>query len=76
MNIPFSWTGGAYFINKHTAQLFYENILPITFPMDFELNYLQNKLKSKVYWLETPIVFEGSNPVSGSLYRYTSSLGR
>lgn len=76
LNIPYSWTGGAYIIKKETAKLFRNNIRPIVFPPDFELNYLQGRFKSVVYWLEDPIVYEGSNPVSGDLYKYGSSVNR
>ena len=76
MSIPFSWTGGAYIINNKTAELFYKNVLPFVFPMDFELTFLQSLLKSCVYWLETPIIFEGSNSISGEFYKYQSTAGR
>lgn len=76
MSVPYSWTAGAYIIKKETAQLFRDNIMPLVFPPDFELNYLQNRFQSTVYWLKTPIVYEGSNPVSGDLFRYNSSVNR
>jgi hypothetical protein len=76
MEIPYSWTAGAYIIKKETAKLFKDNISPIVFPPDFELNYLQNRFNSIVYWLENPIVYEGSNKTSGDKYRYKSSVGR
>jgi len=71
-----SWTGGAYFIKNNTAKNFLDNIKPIVYPPDFEITYLQNLLDSKVYWLGDPIVYEGSNPVSGKYYKYGSSVER
>jgi hypothetical protein len=71
-----SWTGGAYFIKNDTAKNFLDNIKPIVYPPDFEITYLQNLLDSKVYWLGDPIVYEGSNPVSGKYYKYGSSVER
>lgn len=71
-----SWTGGAYFIKQKTAKLFLENIKPIVYPPDYELTYLQNLLNSNVYWLGDPIIYEGSNPVSGKYCRYNSSVER
>lgn len=71
-----SWTGGAYFIKKDTAKLFLDNIRPIVYPPDFELTYLQNYLDKKVYWLGDPIIYEGSNPISGKYYKYGSSVER
>jgi hypothetical protein len=76
MEIPYSWTAGAYIIKKETAKLFKDNISPIVFPPDFELNYLQNRFNSIVYWLENPIVYEGSNKISGDKYKYKSSVNR
>jgi hypothetical protein len=76
MDIPYSWTGGAYIIKKEIAKLYRKHIRPVVFPPDFELNYLQGRFKSNVYWLEDPIVYEGSNPVSGNLYKYGSSVNR
>ena len=69
-----SWTGGAYFIKQKTAKSFLENIRPIVYPPDFELTYLQNYLNSTVYWLGDSIVYEGSNPISGKYYKYSSSV--
>ena len=71
-----SWTGGAYFITQESSKLFLDNIRPIVYPPDFEITYLQNLLNSKVYWLGDPIVYEGSNPVSGKYYKYGLSVER
>jgi GR25 family glycosyltransferase involved in LPS biosynthesis len=68
-----SWTANGYLLKKETAQQFLDNIRPMILPIDFELNFLQNYLKSNVYWLEFPIIFEGSNPISGTNYKYHSS---
>lgn len=71
-----SWTASGYMLNKESARLFVDNIQPIVYPPDFELTYLQNLLKSNVYWLYDPIVYEGSNPISGKYYKYNSSVER
>jgi GR25 family glycosyltransferase involved in LPS biosynthesis len=76
MKVPQSWTGGAYIIKRNTAALFKENIRPIIFPPDYELNYLQSRFNSIVYWLEEPIVYEGSSTYSGKYFRYPSSVNR
>jgi hypothetical protein len=76
MEIPYSWTGGGYIIKKETAKLFKDNIYPIVFPPDFELNYLQKRFNSSVYWLENPIIYEGSNQISKDKYKYKSSVNR
>lgn len=76
MDIPGSWTAGGYIIKKDVAKLYRKNIRPIVWPPDYELNYLQARFKSNVYWLEDPIIYEGSNGVSGDLHRYKSSVGR
>lgn len=76
MAIPYAWTGGGYIIKRETAKLFKDNIYPIVFPPDFELNYLQNRFNSNVYWLEQPIIYEGSNIVSKSKHKYQSSVQR
>lgn len=68
-----SWTANGYLIKKETAKKFIDNIRPIILPIDFEQNFLQNLLNLNVYWLVTPIVYEGSNPASGAHYKYNSS---
>jgi hypothetical protein len=68
-----SWTANGYLVKKETAKKFIDNIRPMILPIDFELNFLQNYLNMNVYWLVEPIVFEGSNPVSGLNYKYNTS---
>lgn len=71
-----SWTGGAYMVKKHMAEKFAKHIFPIVYPPDWELNYLLNFCECNTYWLEDPIVYEGSNPVSGHMYKYGTSVCR
>jgi GR25 family glycosyltransferase involved in LPS biosynthesis len=70
-----SWTAGGYFIKRATAEKFIKHILPMALPIDFELTYLQNLLQSNVYWLEDPLIYDGSNKSSGEYFKYPSSHG-
>lgn len=74
MGIKTSWTAGAYMVRKEIAKKFAENIFPIVYPPDWEMNFLLPFLNCNTYWLEDPIVYEGSNPVSGKYFKYPSSV--
>lgn len=76
MSKKLSWTGGAYMVRKNAAEKFAKHIFPIVYPPDYELNYLLNFCNCNTYWLEDPIIYEGSNPVSGHMYKYGSSVCR
>ena len=50
----------SYIIRRRAAEQLLLALPPFTLPMDFELNYQIHAHEMKVYWLEPPIVVQGS----------------
>lgn len=50
----------SYLIRRQAAERLLSAVPPITLPIDFELNYQLHALNMRVYWLEPPIVVQGS----------------
>jgi GR25 family glycosyltransferase involved in LPS biosynthesis len=57
---PASKCSDSYIIKKSSAEKFLNNIIPFTFPTDFELNYQMLIHNMKVYWWEPSITKQGS----------------
>jgi GR25 family glycosyltransferase involved in LPS biosynthesis len=64
-----SRTAGAYIISKQGAKKMLEHIIPFVFPIDFEMNYIFEKADMNVYYMEPPIIFEGSSRDNGGQYK-------
>jgi hypothetical protein len=56
----------SYLINRKASQIISRNVLPFSFPVDWELGYLLRKYGLRVYWWEPPLVRQGSET---GLYR-------
>lgn len=50
----------SYVVSRRAASKLSSTLLPLTLPIDFELNYQIHAQRLKVYWLEPPIVVQGS----------------
>jgi GR25 family glycosyltransferase involved in LPS biosynthesis len=59
----------SYLISKSFCKKLLENIYPIFLGVDFELNYLQKKLNSSVYWSYPVLFSEGSSSTYSSSHR-------
>ena len=56
----------SYLITRRAAERLLAVMPPLTLPIDFELNYQLHALQMRVYWLEPPLVVQGSQ---SGLYR-------
>lgn len=56
----FGRTQFSYIISKEFCIRLVQDIYPIALPIDWEMNYLQNKLNANVYWTSIDPFFEGS----------------
>lgn len=59
MGHPATKCADSYIITKKAAQACLEE-LPYSLPIDWELNYILEKRSMSVYWLEPPLVEQGS----------------
>jgi len=50
----------SYLVTRVAAARLCETILPLTLPIDFELNYQLHAHAMNVYWLEPPLTAQGS----------------
>ena len=50
----------SFLIKKSAAKKILSTLFPFVLPIDFELNYHMMKHDMKVYWIEPPFVFQGS----------------
>jgi glycosyl transferase family 25 len=50
----------SYLVTRAAAARLCETILPLTLPIDFELNYQLHAHEMKVYWVEPPLTTQGS----------------
>jgi GR25 family glycosyltransferase involved in LPS biosynthesis len=50
----------SYLISRSAAERLLSTILPLTLPIDFELNYQLHAHGMTVYWLEPPLTAQGS----------------
>jgi GR25 family glycosyltransferase involved in LPS biosynthesis len=64
-----SRTTGAYIINKKCVSRLLKTLIPINDCIDWELTYQSTINNLNIYWLEPPIIFEGS-----TIGTYKSSL--
>lgn len=69
VNHPATNCAEAYLIKKEIAKKIYENILPFTLAIDWELAYQFSKLDLNIKWLYPSIFYQGSK--SG---KYSSTL--
>ncbi len=56
----------SYLITNSAAKKIMSDLIPITVPIDFELNFSIKKHRLKTYWLEPPLISQGSQT---GLYR-------
>lgn len=52
--------GGAYMVSRKAAKIITENALPLYSNWDWELNCLQIAHKLNVYWVISPMLYDGS----------------
>jgi len=64
-----SRTVDGYIVSKKCSEKILNEILEISLPFDFELNYFFRKLNTIVYWYEPGLIYQGSQ--SGN---YSSSI--
>jgi len=50
----------SYLLTRTAAQRLLTSIVPVTLPIDFELSYQMQLHGMKVYWLEPPLITQGS----------------
>lgn len=50
----------SFLLTRAAAERLCETILPLTLPIDFELNYQLHAHGMKVYWVEPPLTAQGS----------------
>jgi GR25 family glycosyltransferase involved in LPS biosynthesis len=75
---PAAKCADSYILKKETADKLIKEILPFSSAADRELCYLFDKLNMKIYWMEPPLVDQGSQSglFQSSLQDFTSKYTR